>query len=101
MTKQGTFVAFATSILAITAAGSGSATESGQFQIKALATRVAVDGDITKVKVDQLRLPTGADSRAKDAWVPTVAAEHFFSPRFSVETIRIVVHHSSLPYTAK
>lgn len=44
MSKQGTFVAVATSILAMAAAGGASAAESGKFQIKALATRVAIDG---------------------------------------------------------
>lgn len=93
MSKQGTFVAVATSILAMAAAGSASAAESGKFQIKALATRVAVDGAITKVNIDQLRLPAGSDTLAKDAWVPTVAAEYFFSPRVSVETICCVTQH--------
>ncbi|AZS19814.1 MULTISPECIES: OmpW family outer membrane protein [unclassified Caulobacter] len=94
MSKQGTFVAVAASVLAMTAvAGSAQAAERGQIQIKALATHVAVDGAITKVKVDQLRLPAGSDTRAKDAWVPTVAVEYFFSPRVSVETICCVTQH--------
>lgn len=93
MKIQGTFVALATSILAMAAAGSASAAESGKFQLKVLATRVAVDGAISKVKVDQLRLPSGADTRAKDAWVPTVAAEYFLSPQVSIETICCVTQH--------
>ncbi|MCA0358446.1 MAG: outer membrane beta-barrel protein [Proteobacteria bacterium] len=94
MSKQGIFVAVAASALAMTAvAGGAQAAERGQIQIKALATHVAVDGAITKVKLDQLRLPAGSDTRAKDAWVPTVAAEYFFSPRVSVETICCVTQH--------
>lgn len=94
MSKQGTFIAAAASVLAMTAASGGvQAAERGQIQIKALATHVAVDGSITKVKVDQLRLPAGSDTRARDAWVPTIAAEYFFSPRVSVETICCVTQH--------
>ena len=75
------------------AAGSAQAAETGKFQLKLMATNVAVDGAITKVNRDQLRLPAGADTRARDAWVPTFAAEYFVSPRLSIETICCLTRH--------
>lgn len=94
MRDQKLFAAIATSMLALAgAAGSAHAAENGKFQLKVMATNVAVDGAITKVNRDQLRLPTGSDTRAKDAWVPTIAAEYFVSPRVSIETICCVTQH--------
>lgn len=86
-------VAVATAFLGLAGAAGAQAAETGKFQLKLMATNVAVDGAITKVKVDQLRLPAGSDTRAKDAWVPTVAAEYFVSPRVSIETICCVTQH--------
>lgn len=94
MRKNVPVVAVAAALLGLVgAAGSAQAAETGKFQLKLMATNVAVDGSITKVKVDQLRLPAGSDTRAKDAWVPTVAAEYFVSPRVSIETICCVTQH--------
>lgn len=94
MRKNVPVVAVATVLLGLAgAAGSAQAAETGKFQLKLMATNVAVDGAITKVKRDQLRLPAGSDTRAKDAWVPTVAAEYFVSPRVSIETICCVTQH--------
>jgi outer membrane protein len=94
MRKNVPVVAVATVLLGMAGgAGSAQAAETGKFQLKLMATNVAVDGAIIKVKRDQLRLPAGADTRAKDAWVPTVAAEYFVSPRVSIETICCVTQH--------
>lgn len=94
MRKNVPVVAVATVLLGLAgAAGNAQAAETGKFQLKLMATNVAVDGAITKVKRDQLRLPAGSDTRAKDAWVPTVAAEYFVSPRVSIETICCVTQH--------
>lgn len=93
MRKNVPVVAVATLLLGLVGAGGAQAAESGKFQIKVMATKVAVDGTITQVKRDQLRLPTGSDTRAKDAWVPTFAAEYFVSPRVSIETICCLTQH--------
>lgn len=91
MRKNVTVVAVATLLLGL--AGAAQAAETGKFQIKVMATNVAVDGAITHVKRDQLRLPVGSGTRAKDAWVPIVAAEYFVSPRVSIETICCLTQH--------
>lgn len=94
MRKNVPVVAVASVFLGMAGAvGSAQADEAGKFQLKLMATNVAVDGAITKVKRDQLRLQPGSDTRAKDAWTPTIAAEYFISPRVSVETICCVTQH--------
>lgn len=94
MRKNMSAVAVATSLLGLAAAaGTAHANETGKFQLKVMATNVAVDGGITKVNRDLLRLPAGSDTRAKDAWVPTIAAEYFVSPRVSIETICCLTQH--------
>ena len=65
----------------------------GKIQIKALATAVLPEGDISDVKTDLIGLPSDADTRATDSIVPTIAAEYFFAPSISVETICCVTPH--------
>ncbi len=70
-------------------AGSGD----GKIQVKALATLVAPDGKITSIELDNIGLPAGTQTRADDNFVPTIAAEYFFTPNISLETICCVTQH--------
>ena len=70
-------------------AGSGD----GKIQIKALATLVAPDGKITSIELDNIGLPAGTQTKADDNFVPTIAAEYFFTPNISLETICCVTQH--------
>lgn len=65
----------------------------GNIQLKAFLTNVRPDGGIERVRTDAIGLPGGADTRATDSVVPTIAAEYFFSPNLSVETICCVTPH--------
>jgi len=65
----------------------------GNWQVKLLGTAVLPDGKITKVKVDNVPLAAGSQSKANDNVVPTLAVEYFFSPNFSVETICCLTQH--------
>ena len=65
----------------------------GSIQIKAFATAVLPDGQVTDVITDRIGLPATAQTRASDSIVPTVAAEYFVSPAFSIETICCVTPH--------
>lgn len=67
--------------------------ESGDIQLKVLATAVLPDGNITDVNVDAVGLPAGTDTIASDNYVPTIAAEYFFSENFSIETIAGTTQH--------
>ncbi|WP_245841620.1 OmpW/AlkL family protein [Sphingomonas lenta] len=67
--------------------------QDGRIQVKAFATGVLPDGGIDKVKTDAIGLPVGAEVRATDALVPTIAAEYFLTPNFSIETICCVTRH--------
>ena len=67
--------------------------ESGDIQLKVLATAVLPDGNITDVNVDAVGLPAGTDTVASDNYVPTIAAEYFFSENFSIETIAGTTQH--------
>jgi outer membrane protein len=63
------------------------------FQVKGFVSGVLPDGAISEVKVDNIGLPNGAQTRATDSVVPTIAAEYFVSPNFSIETICCVTPH--------
>ena len=65
----------------------------GKIQVKALATLVAPDGKITSVELDNIGLPAGTQTEADDNFVPTIAAEYFFTPNISLETICCVTQH--------
>jgi len=65
----------------------------GKIQIKAFGTAVLPDGKITDVNTDLIGLPAGAQTKATDSFVPTIAAEYFLSSNFSVETICCVTPH--------
>lgn len=65
----------------------------GSIQVKALATAVLPDGEITDVERDDFGLPEGSQSDASDNITPTLAVEYFVSNNFSVETIAGVSQH--------
>jgi outer membrane protein len=75
------------------AASPASAQEAGDIQLKLFATAVLPDGKITEVVNDGLGLPAGTQTAADDNYVPTIAAEYFVSPNFSLETICCVTQH--------
>ena len=74
-------------------AGSGE----GKLQIKVLGSAVLPDGGLEKVVAASpavaAALPAGADTKADDNYVPTVAIEYFFSPNVSLETICCLTQH--------
>ena len=82
------------SVLSILIAAPASAQdEVGSIQIKGFVTGVLPDGAISEVEADNIGLPNGTQTRATDSVVPTIAAELFVSPNFSIETICCVTPH--------
>lgn len=69
------------------------AQEAGDIQIKGFVTGVLPDGAINEVETDLIGLPAGAQTRATDSVVPTVAVEYFVSRNFSLETICCITPH--------
>jgi len=67
--------------------------EAGDIQLKLVATGVLPDGEIDEVNVDLVGLPAGTDTKASDNYVPTIAAEYFFTENFSIETIAGTTQH--------
>lgn len=65
----------------------------GKIQVKAMGTLVAPNGKITSVELDSIGLPAGTQTKADDNFVPTIAAEYFFTPNISLETICCVTQH--------
>ncbi|MDZ4308682.1 OmpW/AlkL family protein [Allopontixanthobacter sp.] len=65
----------------------------GSVQVKAFATAVLPDGEITKFETDLVGLPTNTQTKANDNVVPTVAIEYFLTNNFSVETICCLTQH--------
>ncbi|MBQ0772199.1 MAG: hypothetical protein KBT59_10160, partial [Sphingomonadales bacterium] len=84
----------ATAAAALAMSGAASAGSSdGKIQVKAMATLVAPDGKITSIELDAIGLPAGTQTKADDNFVPTIAAEYFFTPNISLETICCVTQH--------
>lgn len=82
--------------LALALAGTAapaSAQEAGDIQIKVLGTAVLPDGEIDRVLLDDVGLPSGTQTVANDNVVPTLAIEYFFSPNVSLETICCFTQH--------
>lgn len=79
--------------LALAAAPAHAGNPEGKFQVKLLATGVLPDGKVTDVKVDRIGLPANTGTAADDNYVPTIAAEYFVAPNFSLETICCVTQH--------
>jgi outer membrane protein len=92
MIKAATLIGSAAAALAL-AAAPAAAQEAGDIQIKLLGTAVLPDGKITDVVNDRIGLPAGTQTAADDNYVPTIAAEYFVSPNFSLETICCVTQH--------
>jgi len=69
------------------------AQEQGKIQVKLLGTAVLADGKITSVRADPTNVTVGAQTDAKNNYVPTLAVEYFFSPNISVETICCLTTH--------
>ncbi len=65
----------------------------GSIQVKAFATGVLPNGEITQVQTNLVGAPAGSDSRASDSVVPTLAIEYFLSDNISIETICCVTPH--------
>lgn len=84
-------VAAAAALLAPAQAFAGSS--DGKLQIKVLGTAVLPDGKIVEVKNDPLGLTVGANTRANDNYVPTLAVEYFVTPNLSAETICCFTTH--------
>lgn len=59
----------------------------GKWQVKVLGSAVLPDGKISRVEKDLIGLPAGSQAKASDNAVPTLAAEYFFTPNISAETI--------------
>ena len=79
--------------MALLAAPASAQDGDGKIQIKGFVTGVLPDGGIDTVNTDAIGLPAGADTRATDSFVPTIAAEYFVSPNFSLETICCITPH--------
>lgn len=87
-------IAMATCLpLGILATPASAQESEGRFQVKGFITTVQPDGAITSVNTDLIGLPAGSQTSANDSWIPTIAAEYFFTPNFSVETICCVTPH--------
>ncbi|MFN3425058.1 MULTISPECIES: OmpW family outer membrane protein [Novosphingobium] len=84
-------IAAAAAMLSPTQALAGSS--EGKLQVKVLGTGVLPDGKIVEVKNDPLNLTVGANTKANDNVVPTLAVEYFFSPNVSAETICCFTQH--------
>ncbi|MEM8695690.1 MAG: OmpW family outer membrane protein [Pseudomonadota bacterium] len=69
------------------------AQEAGDIQLRLFATGVLPNGEIDEVERDDFGLPAGSQTRVTDSFVPTIAAEYFVSPNFSIETICCVTPH--------
>jgi outer membrane protein len=65
----------------------------GRWQVKLLGTGVLPDGKITAVEKDLVGLPVGAQTKANDNVVPTIAVEYFATPNVSIETICCLTQH--------
>jgi outer membrane protein len=92
MTKFWTVLAASAALVSVPAFAQPSDAQ-GKIQIKLLGTAVLPDGKITDVRTDLLGLPPTAQTKASDSFVPTIAAEYFLTPQFSIETICCVTPH--------
>ena len=85
-------LAVAAAALAMSGAASAGSND-GKLQVKLMGTLVAPDGKITSIELDNIGLPAGTQTKADDNFVPTIAAEYFFTPNISLETICCVTQH--------
>ncbi|MXO65137.1 OmpW/AlkL family protein [Altericroceibacterium endophyticum] len=92
MRKTAAMAALAAAAVSFTAPAHAADSE-GRLQIKVLGTYVMPDGDLSKVKVDEIGLPADLKTEANDNFVPTVAIEYFLADSISLETICCVTQH--------
>lgn len=69
--------------------------KAGDIQVKALATLVAPDGKIKSAKIDELDVLDGAQAKANNNVIPTLAVEYFLADNISLETIAGVTQHDA------
>lgn len=69
------------------------AQETGDIQVKIVASAVLTDGELDEVTFDSVGLPAGAQTESNDNFVPTLAVEYFVSPNLSLETICCTTQH--------
>ncbi len=79
--------------LALAPAPAMAGSTDGKLQVKVLGTGVLPDGKIVKVISDPLGLTVGANTKANDNYVPTLAVEYFVTPNISAETICCFTQH--------
>ncbi len=79
--------------IALASAPAAAQGESGDVQIKLVATGVLPDGEIDQVNVDLVGLPADLQTEANDNVIPTIAIEYFISEGFSIETIAGTTQH--------
>lgn len=92
--KRRNYVAALACVLAATTSSKAYAGNGDdKIQIKVFGTGVLPDGKINDVNTDLIGLPIGSQTKATDSFVPTIAAEYFVSPNFSIETICCVTPH--------
>lgn len=80
-------------LIAVSGVPAAAQDSQGRLQVKAFATAVLPDGEITDVRTDAIGLPAGSQVSASDAYVPTLAIEYFVTPSISLETICCVTPH--------
>ncbi|MFN3620748.1 OmpW/AlkL family protein [Sphingorhabdus sp.] len=93
MNKRFLLAAASCAIAIVASAPVYAGSSDGKIQIKAFGTGVLPDGAITDVNQNAIGVPASAQTRATDSFVPTIAAEYFLSPNFSIETICCVTPH--------
>jgi outer membrane protein len=93
MNRQISCVVAAAAVLAAFATPAAARQSENRFQVKGFLTAVLPSGEIADVERDGIGLPAGSQTAASDSFVPTIAAEYFFSPNLSVETICCVTPH--------
>lgn len=91
--KQLTHLAAVAALTAAFATPALAADPDGAVQLKLLGSAVLPDGKITSIDKNVIGLPAGSQTRASDNVVPTIAAEYYFTPNVSVETICCLTQH--------
>lgn len=92
--KRGAALAGMAMMLAGGATTAQAGTGEGKLQVKLMGTLVAPDGKLKNVPVNGTGVSlAGADTKASDNFVPTLAIEYFVTPSISLETICCLTEH--------
>lgn len=68
--------------------------QTGHWEVKLLGTAVLPDGKITDLRVNVVNLPaTSQTTASNNNFVPTIAAEYYFTKNISLETICCTTAH--------